>query len=90
MSTFKDDERGYRQWLRLHPTGFVLNCERQPGPRYLKLHRATCWAISGTPSRGTLWTREYIKVCSRDRLELTMWVRGAVGGEAQPCAFCRP
>ena len=37
--SFQDDDAGYRAWLRAWPNGFVLNCNRNPTPDYLALHR---------------------------------------------------
>ncbi len=67
-----EDER-YLRWLADHPGGFVLNCNRSPKPSYLVLHRATCWSISGTPSPGQSWTREYRKICADTVSELEKW-----------------
>jgi hypothetical protein len=90
VSRFQDDDAGYVNWLRQHPSGLVVNCERQPRASYLKLHRATCAFISGTPSNGRSWTGPYIKVCALDALNLGAWTQRATGGTPQACAVCRP
>ena len=63
MQRFVDDDDGYEEWLAGHPTGFVLNVERSPRAANIMLHRAVCYTISGSPARGTQWTRDYIKLC---------------------------
>ncbi len=88
---FVDDELGYKRWIAAHPGGYVVNTYRTPGPTYLKLHRATCRTISGSPARGIRWTSGgYAKVCADDRAELDRWARTAVGGTLDPCPFCQP
>lgn len=85
---FRDDDQGYLQWLAGHQVtdAFVLNAERNPGPGYLVLHRATCNTINGQPAHGQQWTHDPIQICgARDALE-AFAVR--VGGTAQPCALC--
>ena len=42
---FKNDGE-YLDWLADHPEGFVLNRWSKPSPRYLVLHKATCYSIS--------------------------------------------
>ena len=51
-SRFVDDEPGYASWLRHPPSGFVLNCNREPKANYLALHRAECWTILRSPNQG--------------------------------------
>jgi hypothetical protein len=29
LARFQDDDDGYRRWLREHPNGLVVNCERR-------------------------------------------------------------
>jgi hypothetical protein len=63
---FRNDDAGYRNWLRQHPEGFVLNIERDA--HYGKLHAATCLGIFPDDDRAYTWSRD--KVCSMDRREL--------------------
>ena len=70
-----NDEDGSIAWLAEHPDGFVLNCYRNPTPSYLVMHRATCWSINGTPSRGRSWTNDPKKVCADTVAELEKWAR---------------
>lgn len=90
ISEFRDDEPGYLAWLVHNPTGFVLNCQRQPNAGYLALHRATCRFVTGTPPRGRRWTAHYIKVTGAMVVELAAWARATVGGTPTACRFCRP
>jgi hypothetical protein len=87
MHRFVDDDDGYRQWIRAHPDGFVINTARSPSPAYVMLHRASCRTISGDPARGIRWTRDYIKFCG-ERAELDEFARRQIGGSANPCRRC--
>jgi hypothetical protein len=58
MEWFIDDDGSYTDWIARNPEGFVLNTYREPTPRYLKLHRATCRTINGHPARGVRWTAD--------------------------------
>jgi hypothetical protein len=64
VTHFVDDEDGYLAWLAGHPTGFVVNCYRNPTPSYVILHRADCSSFSRT---GVRWTHIYRKVCGGSR-----------------------
>lgn len=88
--TFVDDETGYLAWVRDHPHGFVVNTHRHPSASYLKLHRSTCSFVSGTPLRGTVWTKDYSKVCANDVTALHAWARETVGGALSACSHCAP
>jgi hypothetical protein len=90
MQTFVDDDQGYLQWIQASPRGFVINCMRTPSSGVLMLHKATCWTITGEPSRGRRWTDQYIKVCSLDKNELSQWARNEVGKEVRKCKICAP
>lgn len=88
--TFVDDDTGYEQWLREHPSGYVLNCERRPKANYLVLHRARCHTISGTPARGDNWTIALMKVVADTAPQLEAWARAETGGGVQRCGTCVP
>ncbi len=90
VSLFMDDDAGYLTWIRTNPGGSVVNCSREPGAAYLKLHRATCHTISGEPARGSTWTKDYIKVCAPVVVELAKWAKAKTGGQLQPCGTCHP
>lgn len=87
---FSEDEDGYRAWIETHPTGYVLNSYRTPSPTYLKLHRASCGRIRGTPPRGSTWTSPYIKVCANERADIEWWAADVAGGAVTVCGWCHP
>ena len=90
-ATFADDDAGYEAWLRDHPRGFVVNCERNPRAAYLMLHRAGCHTISGAPTAGATWTAGgYIKVCADTPGELDLWAQDATSGLPRRCGACAP
>jgi hypothetical protein len=71
MRIIEDDDAGYLAWVESHQHGFVVNTIRKPDPPNLILHRASCGAIRGKPTRGNRWTTgEFIKVCSGTRAAL--------------------
>lgn len=86
---FKDDDAGYLRWLTAHPEGFVVNCNRSMSGAYQVLHRARCRTISGAPTAGTTWTRDYIKVCADQKAPLQQWVLGKTQNKPQVCRRCR-
>lgn len=90
VEMFIDKDDDYLQWLATNPGGFVVNCDRKPHTRYLKLHRATCRTVTGTPANGQRWTTLYAKVCSPSIKELERWVNQQVGGQLRPCGLCNP
>lgn len=85
-----DDDPGYERWLRDHPSGFVLNCDREPKASYLVLHRASCRTITGTPTRGDNWTTAFQKVCAPTPAALDRWARDGTGSSPSPCGTCQP
>lgn len=88
--TFADDDHGYETWLHQHPAGFVLNCDRNPRASHLMLHRSTCHTISGTLSRGSVWTAASTKVGADTIGDLEAWALAATGGTPQRCGTCGP
>jgi len=87
METFEDDDAGYRAWLWSHLDGYVVNAQRGSDPGEPILHRATCDTITPTPDR--VWTGEFIKICSSQRLELDAWARSRER-RLTSCVFCDP
>jgi len=85
---FVDDDDGYESWLGANPSGYVINAERQPRPKYLMLHRATCPTISGTPAHGRSWTKDYLKYCAASREDAAGWCQSTVGRGPKPCGRC--
>ncbi len=92
MKCFKDDDNGYLQWVNTNQKGFVVNTNRQPNPEYLIVHLATCYTITGTPTGGINWTKDYIKICSLDRMELDscLTILFPASGGLEPCKVCKP
>jgi hypothetical protein len=87
MIEFSNQEEEYLRWVAQNAQGFVLNCERQPRPSYLILHRASCTFIR-SPKWKNYTTGDYTKVCSLDREELERWARRKIGGEPSACSKC--
>ncbi len=90
IKQFADDDKGYIGWLKAHPSGYVVNCEQDPMPAYLVLHRATCPTINGTPSHGVHGTRDFRKVCAGSVAELGGWAWATVGTLPDLCMRCKP
>jgi hypothetical protein len=88
---FMNDDDGYLAWLAAHPTGYVINCAKDPKPDYVILHRADCSSITGTPSNGGRWTHGgYRKVCAGSKAKLDAWAWDAVGTAPSRCGMCQP
>ena len=82
---FRNDDEGYRDWLRTYSGGWVLN---KGAPSYgLKLHLATCRTISkpGVPYT----SRDLFKVCSTDRAALMAYARRTAEPSIE-CPSCDP
>lgn len=90
IECFFNDENGYEQWLRSKAVGYVLNCEPNPKPSYLVLHRASCRTISGTPSKGSTWTTAYMKVCADSVSAIDEWASSHTGQLPHRCNVCQP
>ena len=86
ITVFKDDDSGFLGWLDNHADGYFINCNRNPKPSYLVMHRPSCPHFDRRP--GVRWTKDYIKMCSRSRDDLQEWASGTVGGEATLCSTC--
>ena len=90
MNSFIDDDNGYAEWSKSNPSGYVLNCDREPKAAYLMLHRASCRTVTGVPTRGSSWTKDYAKVCSSNIAELDDWARAKTGGFRADAPFAAP
>jgi hypothetical protein len=88
MTQFIDDDADYFAWIDANPTGFVVNCYRNPTPTYLFLHRSTCYHIQHWEGR-TLTEGAYRKVCAPMVAELQGFAAG-LGGTLTPCRSCQP
>jgi hypothetical protein len=83
---FKDDDRGFFDWLADNPGGYFINAERRPKRNYLVLHRPSCPHYKGEPSLN--WTKDYVKFCSPNRSDLEEWAASTIGGEVTLCRSC--
>ena len=86
--SFVDQETEFRDWRKDNPNGYILNTTRVPSDKYLILHTARCWSISGEPARGRYWIKDYSKVCAPDRREIDEWVERQFGTAPRLCRFC--
>jgi hypothetical protein len=88
LPTFIDDDTGFIRWRETYRRGYIVNHDRAPNPRYMKLHRTTCVTLQGVvPRRGDNGTTTYAKTCSDDLGELRSWA-GTFGGDLEPCQTC--
>jgi hypothetical protein len=91
MLLFLDEDRSYLNWISHHREGYVLECLRQPSPRHLVLHRATCSDIRTAKSKRTHWTTgRHMKGCALDAGELRAWALDQVQAEPECCSDCAP
>lgn len=87
---FRNDDRGYLDWVAAHPRGFVINIQRSLNSGDARLHRAACHTVTGTPPRGRTWTGPYVKVCSLDLGTLDNWATARTGAPIRRCGTCQP
>jgi len=89
--SFLDNDIDYLAWTGANPAGYVLNSEREPSPRYLVLHRSTCYTMSprGAADART-WTTAYRKTCATRVGSLVDWAIAHAGRPPAPCSRCRP
>jgi hypothetical protein len=84
VSEFVDDDKGFAQWMKDNPRGFVVNCDRKPTDQYMTMHRVRC--LSRQPPR----TGDYRKVCAPTVDELDMWAFKTVQATPDRCTVCHP
>jgi hypothetical protein len=87
---FRDDDRGYLDWVAANPEGFVVNIRRALNPSDARVHRADCWTIAGEPARGKSWTGPYIRLCATELRELDSWATERFETRIERCGTCRP
>ena len=87
---FKNDDAGYRNWLRVQPGGYVLNANSDMRTTSdMRLHRATCWTLE--PTRYRTLTVSWYKVCATSKAAIEVWVRQQYNGFVPvPCGTCHP
>ena len=94
MIRFKNDENGYMAWLAEHPEGYVLNVRKEPDPKYVVLHSASCGSISSTKRADGAYTeRSYNKWCA-DSIEILRKAAKREGRSdgtfSKRCGLCCP
>jgi len=93
---FEGNDKAYLKWLKVNPSGFVVNMLRNQSPSYMILHRATCRIISTYTEMakpGGFTERQYIKVCASSLMEAKLWVltHGRPDGSfSNICSRCNP
>ncbi|MHB8328189.1 MAG: hypothetical protein ACYDD6_00935, partial [Acidimicrobiales bacterium] len=87
---FVDDDAGYLAWTNAHSTGYVVNASKTLSAKTLKLHKASCPSMVGSPGSTRSWTTSYQKCCSSDVGDLLDWCISVVGADPDPCQRCRP
>lgn len=85
---FKDDDAGFVAWIKSNQDGYLLNTYRNPSPKYVVLHRATCPSFKR--NQGEHWTKSYLKICATDPNELCSWMERKISPETTPtpCKRC--
>ncbi len=90
VGEFRDDDLGYLQWLDTHPDGYVVNILRSYSANAARVHRASCWTITGLRGKGASLTGQYVKVCAEQLAELDRWATRQVGQPIVRCGTCCP
>lgn len=94
IRTFIDDDNNYLRWLMQNPSGFVVNSNKTPSPKYLILHTARCNTIYTLIKKGgdwkANWTKDYRKSCSSNKAVLEEWAKEKIKGKLQRCPRCKP
>ena len=93
MHEFMDNDDDYSDWLKDHPSGFVLNVRRNPGASYTVLHRALCQTIAKQRDHGAYTGRGYRKVVAKTVVELRSYTRSlgrTDGSFSAVCSKCDP
>lgn len=95
VHVFQYDESGYLEWIMKNPDGYVVNTRRVLDPKYLVLHRASCWSIHTHRNQesdpGGFTERSYQKICSLNVSELEEYlirVTRAQKAFTKVCSLC--
>lgn len=86
---YRDDDDGYRAWLKTHPGGYVINIQRSHSPVDSFLHDACCSALIAQLDRDVQLTGPYVKVCGLALPAVEKWAADNVDGPVEPCGKCR-
>lgn len=91
---FQNNEKGYFQWLKNHPNGYVLMTTKAISIEYMSLHKATCRMINTYMKNmkyGAFTERKYITICTNSQEELLSWIKKQRGkGFTKKCSICKP
>lgn len=90
IQEFRDDDRGYVDWVATYGHGYVINISAGLNPSDAHLHTAACRTITGQPAHGNTWTGPYVKICSTSLPALDAWAREHAGVPIQRCRICQP
>lgn len=83
---FKNDDKGYLNWIRDNPNGYVYNDFGGADVTYKKLHRADCKLLHNIPPR---WKKtSYRKICCSNFYELVNWLKENRGPQDTGFSFC--
>lgn len=97
---FRDDDRGYADWVAANPDGYVLNIPRSLTSREARMHAASCKSLARSiqewqSGRGRL-TAQWVKVCGHSLDELHAWLaepgqdaRSPATSSSSPVALCQ-
>ncbi len=88
---FKNDDYGYRNWLRDNPGGYVYNDFNVPNIFMRKLHESSCRMLHIPISADNRTAVR--KVCSANVEELVNWLEQYKGPEGEgysACEMCQP
>jgi len=88
ISTFQNDEKGYKDWLENNKLGYVFNFFGGRDSSYNLIHKANCWTLRRKTDEGS--RTKIQKVCSPDLKELSdeaTRLRGSVN-EWSLCKIC--
>src|SRR5690242_10841897 len=94
VEVFEDDEAGYLGWLAQHPRGWLVDSSRLPRGGSVRLHRASCWTMSGIPAMGTSWAAgswtagTQTKACSTSVAALRRWASLTLRQDLATCGHC--
>lgn len=86
---YRDDDDGYRDWLKKFPGGYVINIQRSHSPVDAFLHDASCSALIAQLDRDVSLTGPYVKVCGDSLTAVKTWAVNNVDGSVEPCGICR-
>lgn len=89
LHVIHDDDGAYEHWLGSHPSGYVLDAQRNPKAAYVVAHHAQCPHISELQRGYTTWTAgEHLNVVADSMDELDQRTEAAVGVRSRRTRNC--